>query len=114
MTPDQITQLRTALNNAMVQVGSTIEWAKYPGGAEEHGNKALGFLEVALALLPCSTCNGMGIMMRCVVEKATGELVSQDPEPCLDCQPICKTCNGTKKVFKPRAMRMSQPCPDCK
>lgn len=49
-------------------------------------------VQAALALLPCPTCNGMGIMMKCVVD-GDGVLLSQDPEPCNDCQkkPIDKS-----------------------
>ena len=99
MTSDQITQFRTALNNAMVQVGATIEWAKYPGGAEEHGNKALVFLEQALALLPCPVCNGTGRMPRLPgeihcrlllckdLQARCGDCVSYIPrKPCSNCQ----------------------------
>lgn len=57
MKPTDIAKIRQLLKNAQVQVGATIEWAKYLGGAEEHGNKAMSFLEQALALLPCEICN---------------------------------------------------------
>ena len=76
MTPDQITQLRT-------KVKRVIEILRIP---VEYDLEADALLAQILALLPCPTCNGMGIMMRCVVKKDDGELLSQDPEPCPDCK----------------------------
>ena len=83
MTPDQITQLRQHLREIR-------EMIVCPHGRNVNTHcdfcKRTRLCDEALALLPCPTCNGMGIMMRCVVEKTTGELLSQDPEPCPDCK----------------------------
>ena len=101
MTPDQITQLRQSAEQAKEIIEKAIEWAKYPQDVDLYCNNALDALDRILDLLPCPTCNGMEIMMRCVVEKTTGELLSQDPEPCSDCQP--RTCVCCEEVTKENA-----------
>ena len=99
MNPDQITQLRQLLREAQEAVGSlTPAGICYPLYGEKEIQTTLA---KALALLPCPTCNGMGIMMRCVVRKKDSELVSQSPEPCPDCQP--KSCVCCEEVTKENA-----------
>ena len=82
MTPDQITQLRQLLEKARRAFWNDEGWTWY----RVETTRVLPLIDQALALLPCPTCNGMGIMMRCVIRKEDGELMSQDPEPCPDCQ----------------------------
>ena len=81
MTPDQITQLRQLIK----EVREMIKCPHAKNVVPCDFCKRTRLLDEALALLPCPTCNGTGIMMRCVV-KDDGELLSQNPEPCLDCK----------------------------
>jgi hypothetical protein len=107
MPPDQITQLRQLLNRTKGQVETTIERAIYSKrAAEGPGNKALGFLEQALALLPCPTCNdrykqiagGMPCPDCQQPENPPNinpaETISEYPESMPDCQPkLCVCCD---------------------
>ena len=87
MTPDQITQLRQALETALRLIsGERIKYDTFP--ALEELEKTLEAyiraseeeLENALALLPCPTCNGDGIIVY------TKEGVNGDLHKLCDCQ----------------------------
>ena len=76
MTPDQITQLRQKLEQAL----AFYEDALF--------NASAGAVSEALAILPCPTCNGMGIVQ---TEKSGYSITPCIP--CPDCQPkLCVCC----------------------
>ena len=82
MTPDQITQLRQLLREAQEAVGSlTPAGICYPLYGEKEIQTTLA---KALALLPCSTCNGSSKVPYVPI----GEIFtdSRTPGPCPDCQ----------------------------